>query len=436
MKQLNKGYLNYLLPCLAILSILLTVLNVVFWNDDFNNINSIQSHGFIKEAELQYLTWDGRSISPLSMFRIIFLYYAPIQTLPLLALLSIFLSAWLILNTFKKFELLTFDFVTAVIAGILLWFGYCAHIARSVYWVTGSYYEFANLLIFLWIYLYVKQTKNKKIFLFLTFTIVSGGINIAVIIFASMLLFHVFKIRKINFKEDFLILLIYIIAFSLSTFAPGNFLRAKSNYNTEMSLNISVLFHNFFIVLKEYILMSKYIFIGALFLGLILLNTVTLNNNKINIFGLSLIFFIIGFSSITPFVFIPNAASKHTSIHFQTFTFISIFLFAIGLFTKINLKLPIWTNVLLIHSISLFIFYTGIKQFNMGSRIKKDIEKRYKYLESKRNTKDTIYLKPLNQPPAFFTTRVWDIKSPPDDCNFILERYFNTGPIFTEKDNH
>jgi len=429
MFKVRQNQINFLFLLLALISILITSSNSVFWNDDFNLLDTISDQGFFKQSYDIYYTWDGRVISPLCMLRNLLLYYAPVQTLPFLALVSIFISTWLISKILIVLNLVSYEWVIILLFGVLLWIGYSPHIARSVYWVTGSYYEFANLLIFLWIYSYLKTGQNKFLFLLLTFTVVASGVNIAIIIFSIIFLFHLFNIRRFDFKKDFFMLLIFVIAFCLSTFAPGNFLRAKSNYNTDIRIHISSLFHNFFMVLKEYILMSKYLCIGAVLLGVVLYNKFRLGAKNTDNIKLALVFFLVGLSSVAPFVLVPDAASKHTSIHFQTFIFISLFLFTIGLLTKINLRLPSWTNVLLINSIAIIISLIAIKQFNIGRKVKSDIEKRYSFLETKRNTTDTIYLKLLNQPASFFTNRVWDIKNPPDDCNFILERHFHTGPI-------
>ncbi len=434
MFKFRQNQINFLFPLLALFSILITSSNSVFWNDDFNLLDSISEQGFLKQSYDIYYVWDGRVISPLFMIRNIILYFTPVQTLPFLALVSIFISSWLMLRILKLLKLISFDNGIIAFAGVLLWIGYSAHLARSVYWVTGSYYEFANMLIFLWIYQYLRGGTKKLLFLFLTFTVVAAGVNIAISIFTIIILFHLFKIRKLNIKNEYLTVLISIIAFSLSTFAPGNFIRAKSNYNTEIGFHLSSLFINFFIVLKEYVLMSKYLCIGAIVIGIVLYNKYKLSAQNIGNLKFSIIFLITALSSIAPFVLVPDAASKHTAIHFQTFVFIALLLFTIGVLTKSNFKFPIWTNLFLINVISIIIIVIAIQQFTIGRKVKEDIEKRYKFLETKRNTNDTVYLKTLTQPASFFTNRVWDIKIPPNDCNNILQRHFNTGLIFPEKE--
>ena len=125
----------------------------------------------------------------------------------------------------------------------------------------------------------------------------------------------------------------------------------------------------------------------------------------------------------------PDAASKHTSIHFQTCLFIFVFLIVNILLQKTKIIFPKTTFNVLLNIISIYIGLVALQQYIIGRDVRSQIQSRYDYLETQRGIKDIIYLEKLNQPENFFTTIIWDIKNPPDDCNRILQREYNTGSI-------
>ena len=117
MFKVRQNQINFLLLLLALISILITSSNSVFWNDDFNLLDTISDQGFFKQSYDIYYTWVGRVISPLCMLRNFLLYYAPVQTLPFLALVSIFISTWLISKILIVLNIVSYEW------GIILLFG-------------------------------------------------------------------------------------------------------------------------------------------------------------------------------------------------------------------------------------------------------------------------------------------------------------------------
>jgi len=432
MKKINKIFIVYLTLFGSIFFIFITGLNSINWNDDFNYLENISNFGFFKEALNQYNIWDGRVISPLFLIRNIILYYFPPQILSLLALFSLFITSFFLyklLVSLKAISISKSYYIIVSFLGILLWISYKAHMARSIYWATGSYYQFANMLLILWLYYYINNKRNNFYFIFLTFTVLSSGTNIVMIVVTFVFLLHLFKISVINFKRDLFVLSVGLLAFALSTFAPGNFIRASTSLKKGIDLHISNFINNYWIVFKEYLLMSRILVIFAIVFGVMIYSISIFNSSKKNIFIIAIIFLVSGLSSITPFVIVPDAASKHTSIHFQTCFFIFIFLVVYILLQKTKIVFPKHTFNILLNIISIYIGLIALQQYIIGKDVRSQIQSRYDYLETKKGIKDTIYLEKLNQPENFFTTNIWDIKNPPDDSNRILQREYNTGSI-------
>ena len=437
MNQLKHKLTYYFLPLCSVICVIMTGFNSFNWNDDFNYFGLLSKNGFLGEVYNQYFYWDGRAITPLFTIRNILLYYFPPQVLAVLALITIFITSYLICKILEKLEIIEIKhlYLVSIVGGILLWVSYRAHLGRSVYWATGSFYQVFNLFVFLWIYLYLKSKVSLPIFLLITFSMISSGVNIAMVIITLMFFFHILKYRIINFKKDFPVLTTIVLAFILCTFAPGNFVRAKTGYTTGIGYdtNISHFIYNYFIVLKEYVLMSKLLFIVATLFGILIFITNYSMPLRTKTLSIAVVFLLGGLSSILPFILVPDAASKHTSIHFQTCLFIFILLSVFTALNSIEIKFPNWSFFTLSNLICLYFCYVAIIQYQMGRSVKAQIESRYDYLETKRNSRDTIFLKTINQPDSFFTNRIWDIKNPPDDSNRILQRNFQTGPILPMK---
>ena len=432
MKTLITKYFRIFFLYLTIIFIIITGFNSIHWNDDFNILSSINQNGFINYMLDFYFNWDGRSISPLFLIRNIILYYFPPQILSILALFSLFITSYFLYKLLvgvKAISISKSSYIIVSFLGILLWISYKAHMARSIYWATGSYYQFANLLLILWMYYYIYNKRNNIYFLFLTFTVLSSGTNVAMVVFTFVFLLHMFKIRLINFRSDLLVLSVGLLAFALSTFAPGNFIRASTSLKKGIDLDISNFIYNYWIVFKEYLLMSKSLMLFSIVFGVMIYSISIFNSSKKNVFIIAIIFLVSGLSSITPFVIVPDAASKHTSIHFQTCLFIFIFLIINILLQKTKIIFPKPTFNILLNIISIHIGLVALQQYIIGRDVRSQIQSRYDYLETKKGIKDTIYLEKLNPPGNFFTTNIWDIKNPPDDCNRILQREYNTGPI-------
>ncbi len=422
--------LSHGLLILAVVAIALTGFNSYYHADDFNSLRNILNKGFFGDAYFQYLNWDGRVVSPLFIIRNVLLFYFPLQVLVFLALLAIPVINYLVIRIMGQLDFFNKSksvILPVLVLSILIWFGFRAHISRSVYWATGSYYMFANLLMFIGIYLYLIG-KRDWVFLVITFTVMSSGVNTAAVMITFAFLFHVLNLYKVNLKSDFLFLLISVFGFLLSALAPGNFERARVNYSG-VSYNVMDFPYNFWIVAREYILMSKWLPVVAVLAALCLSNLLTRKNNLRHISVVAIVFILSAFASIAPFMLVPESASRHTVIHFQTFLFIALFLLALVTLAYFQIVIKKWLSISVLTVVSVLLFMVAVQQFWIGRRVRKQVVERYEALENLRGNKEPVYLSPIDQPDNFFTNRGFDIKSPPDDINDILQNYFGTGSV-------
>ncbi len=410
-------------------AITVTGFNSYYHADDFNSLKNIADRGLFGDAYFQYLNWDGRVISPLFIIRNLLLINLPPEVIVILALLGLPVLSFLIVKILTHFEFVskTKDLIPVFLISILFWFAFRAHIARSIYWVTGSYYMFANVLYFLWIYFYLTGKRNV-LFLLVTFTVISSGVNIASSLITLVFLMHIFNVYKVNLKNDLSTGVVAFVGFLLSALAPGNFERARMNYSG-ITYNVLDFPGNFWIVAEEYILMSKWIPLAAMIAAAGIHHLLIGSGNNKQVLKAAFIFLLSGFASIAPFMLVPESASRHTVIHFQTFIFVSVLMFSLSALSTWHILVSKWFSTSVISLVAAILLYTAFQQYQMGRNVKKLVLDRYRVLENLRGQKEPVYLKAIDQPYNFFTNRGFDIKSPPDDINDILQSYYGTGPV-------
>jgi hypothetical protein len=215
----------------------------------------------------------------------------------------------------------------------------------------------------------------------------------------------------------------------IAILAPGNFARA-SNIEHGIDFSLKYLFKSFLIISKEYILMSKWIFIGSLLCSYCLFSVANSTIKKqINLLQISFLFLVTAFTTIIPFLPLPNAASKHTGAHFQLYLFIGLFILFYYLFSKSNFLIkPLFQKLTMILFL-IFSIYIGFKQYFLGKPIKQLVIDRELILKKHFASNDTIYLKSINVPSNLFTNRYWEFDSKEKWAIECMQTYYKTGPI-------
>ena len=312
---------------------------------------------------------------------------------------------------------------------VILWLSMRPHLSRSLYWPTGVHYVTINLFVALFICSLVSRVNSKFVSFLIALFAASGGPNTASAVFAFYILYRLIDNGKFIIKNEWPIIIGLMLGAFPVVFAPGNFVRASSNDGSGLILSPSLYGQNFLVVFKEYLFMSKWVFIGGLLLGLLIQKMET-NYKQKNMITLGLIFWVSAIASIAPFIFVHTAASKHTSIHFQLFGLVGTTILAMIIWNYIPFIKKIESK-LVISAIMVFFIAIATPQIKFGKDVKKQITERHKIIDTYRgNTQDTLKLSPIIMNENFFTNRVWDLSTNPNsDFNIIYSEIFNTGPI-------
>jgi hypothetical protein len=396
--------------------------------DDFWKINLINEKGYLGVSKWMYYHWDGRGISPIYFFRNIILYNFNPIIVSLFSSIGLFFMSFLVLrNIFNlknaKTENLIFLTIIAVFS-FGLWMSWRPHLSRSFYWSTGVYYFWSNFVMILTI-IYSKLYYYKFYLFLISFWVsMLSGVNSAV-----GLLAFIFFVDFIFHKPTFQSVVIYLSGcalFFVNVLAPGNFERGKGLF--EFSTNN--ILAGYLFVFEEYFFMSSGVFIFSFIVAMILFKKISINNSFLIE---SFVFILCGLLTILPFSFFPDSASKHTAIFFQTFWFLGlVFLFS---FILSKLRIPAVNFHCLTIGVLLFLIFIVAKQFYYGKIVSRQVFDRYNYLESIKNTNDTIYLKKIHLPNQSFCFRIYEISS---DSNFpqnlLFSDYFNVGPVILKND--
>jgi hypothetical protein len=426
-------FISVIFAMAVVLLLILIALNSYFWLDDFLIRLQLQEENIFERIWRVYFNWDGRSIAPFYIMGDLNDGYGSAELSSILTTGLFFVSSYLLARCFlffwgNQFFSGFYLFLLTLLIVVVLWLGFSAHLSRSFYWTCTSKYTNANLLGILWVYLLFKHTNQTKLLLLVSFLMTISGFNIAVAGLTIFVFLKVFKLQKINLKNDILILLVLIAGTSFALFAPGNFVRAEATH-FEMNTSVASLTKGFFQIAKEYLFMSKWIFIGALIITLFSFftraNTV---DNKQLILKYSVVFFLASFSTIVPFTPIPETASKHTGHFFQLLLFIALVLLFYYFSCRFVFNKYILSQIVFILT-TLWFVWVSKEQYVIGKNIKTQILNRYSYLESKRGSVDTVFINPIQLPDKFFTNRFWETTNNTNWGFEVLQQYFGTGPV-------
>lgn len=420
----NRSSPYLLLPIFlfSVCGIIFTSLLSFYWLDDFWKINFIEEEGFWGTIEWFYFNWDGRAISPIYLGRNLMLMLIPydFSFVPsILSLFSIYLTSIFILKIIggDRIKLNSImSIVNSLVFFCFLWLSFSAHLSRSVYWLTGSFYNYANLGLILFFFL-VFTRHNYGFFDYILILMIGlSGINISIVMIAAVLLMFYFDLLEVPKIDFFKLLSVLALSFFLVFIAPGNFKRGA----TEFEFSIIALLGNYFAVLKEGVLMSKWVFITALLAFFFEFSV----SSRSYAFKISILFIFLALLYLSPFSFLDSGAPKHTMITFQTLLFISLLFLIQGLKSRFHL------NYLYLKFVTLFLF--GIffiiilfEQIRFGKEIKSKISSRYEFFETKRNSDDTVFVNIIQVQDENFINRFWDFDQyPVGSSDRYLEEYF------------
>ena len=433
-----SAYLPLIASFFFLATLLLICLNAVFWTggvDDFDIKMYISEHGHWQYIKNSYLHWDGRAVSPLFLFRNVLIInwsaelIAVFTTFVLIAV-SFFLQRMVsMILGYRKTDWYVSLNLTFLVT-LSLWLIMRPHMARSIYWATGSIYTLFNLFVFAALFYTFKKKRSLPLVYTLIFIASLSGVNVSIGLVAILSTSRFFGVWKQNWREDLILIVVLISGTALCSLAPGNFERAA--VTGKLSVNPLIMLNGFYVVLKEYLLMSKWLipsaFITALYLTTTLKKEFIISSRVI--FRWIFIFIIGSLGTILPFMLLPGSASKHTSVYFQSFLFVAVLLMKIHIFYSIRIYK--YKIIVLVCTLSFLLWgtKTAYSQYNLGKGVKIQILKRYEYLESKRGTKELILLDPIKAPIYLFTTTIWDMTDNPDYyLNRMYSKYFGIGPV-------
>jgi hypothetical protein len=428
-KHLNtNSILNQIFVILLIIAcflIFLTAFNSFYWLDDFWKNNEMNNRGFWRTIDWFYWNWDGRAISPVYWVRNLLLWVVPYNfsfVNSIIALFTTFYSSVLIFKIISNHNKKLFSEYSLKFSAILfcfLWISFSAHMSRSIYWATGSFYVYSSFGLIFFIYRLYTQKLASTILLLLFFFFGLTGINISILMI--LLVIYTYYVCEYNLSRNafFWTLGVSLASFVLVLVAPGNYKRGEGNFEFEI-LQILI---NYFNTFKEFIFMFKWGFISSALFSVIFFNS---NSKSLRN---SFLFLCLAGGYLLPFAFMGGGAPKHTAITFHILLWISLFYFFSFIVTKFHLL-----NEFNFKYIGLvFLIYFNIhvsRQFLLGREIKTLVEERYTILNNASGTESIIYLDPILVQEKNHTNRFWDISvNPNDSFNLYLKQYFDTNEI-------
>jgi len=155
-----------ILSVVSIAGILLLSFFSWYSADDLCNLNELARYSVLKMAWLQYMNWDGRSLSLAGFLQLSVLKYFSAEAATFLWAASFVGVAFLILKIVSIENPLFISrenmlVATAIIASVL-WLGEWKLIPDIIYWPTGGSYSFMNLVGLLWLYVFLSGIKAKS----------------------------------------------------------------------------------------------------------------------------------------------------------------------------------------------------------------------------------------------------------------------------------
>jgi hypothetical protein len=336
-----------ILSVLAIAGIILLSFFSWFSCDDFCNKSELARYSVFKMAWIEYLNWDGRSLSISSFVQLTALKYFPVELTT-----GIWASAF-VLTVIFIFKIIQIEnpvfykgknsFVLVAVFCAMLWLGLWKLVPDIIYWSTGGSYSLLNLLGVLWLYIFLRGLKaerfNKSNCVFIFFVSIFLGMNSHNLIVSLLSICLVeagyYKIVK---KDNCAFVYILcasaglLISGSVVFFAPGNFIRLSAGLHIGSDWNFLI---HYLIVLARYgyWLFSLLVLCFAVLwltgqnfrLSLKLIRDEARKKQPVFLFFHNHKYFVAAFATIAVFFVTSFFAVPRTAIFFSTFMVIYLF---------------------------------------------------------------------------------------------------------------
>lgn len=403
---------NKFLVIILFLNMFLLCLFSWCWADDFGMYNNIiKSGGILNSLVRGYFNWDGRFFSLISLIQALLLRLHSPETGAIIWLIFFFLAIWyaskniILFAKFSKSEIFVFSF--------FVFYGLREVVSECVFWLTGGVYSASIFLLMIWFYEFNNLLKKSELYsfkkyllYFIPLTVFSSqnGPQVCVSMIASLFLFSFIKdrsfLKQIWFYKRILPQLILIIIFCLITIlAPGNSARISQVEQKVEFTNILTLFNNFTNVFLIYLKYSKHLFLSLaivlfpLTLGLKFSFKETFVQVRENLISI-ISYLLIAISSISPFIFYPDFAAPRTILVFSFFMILFLTPIIVLIYKFLFMKFKI---LFLDRYYNLVLFFTllpliliQVSWIERSFKMKLNMESKYEFLESKRNTNESI----------------------------------------------
>ncbi len=297
------------------------------YGDDLIFLNILKDMNVGEAIVYKYMYWDGRHLSPAGILQMIgFKFLGPFFSLVLgLGCLGVAVWLWLRMLGFRP----------AVLESLLIWvlflIGLFPFYKDVLFWQTGVIYLYFFLQMTLVLALYKGVLGPMGIFkYFLVFLLSLNSQNFNLAVLGYLFVFEVAQSEFFNKKRFGLFCGIIVLATTLISIAPGNFVRIEQG--TESSIALENLTTMFFVYLKA-LNYTKYFFflglVGGLYVGFS-----QSHESKKDLWAS----IVAGFVSLAPFVLYPDLARIRVFFSLGIFLFFSGLL--IGVWLKAAFKLP------------------------------------------------------------------------------------------------
>jgi len=456
---------------IVILSVLALSCVAWWWADDFAIYNGLKSNSSIFETMWDgYMHLGGRSLSVGIFLQLALIKYFPPEPAIFIWALSFVMSALIFVKILfqeiggKNLSVKESITLTALIVCVL-WLGMGLHISETIYWVTGGFYAFSNLLGLTWVYYLNKIQKAEQyryrfwvILLFFVFSLIAGmsGQNLtpALLAFLGLTWLQDRMFLKKKMTPLYMAGAFGLIAgMAILLLAPGNFVRAAYSPSS-FALSPKTLFINYLRILIYYLNWSGGLLILSIIAAWVIshmgqyvrrihlhseIRDLKLSQMISELFG-TFKYLFAALATIVPFILVPTFAfSPRTSIFFMTFLSLFAVLFINWLnvfsFEKANFSFflqPVAKSLIL----CLFVLQIGVVvvHFQDGIRIKDKILERERYLQKPELKNTDVVLHPLETGHVPFSLRFGDIGSDQNDwVNYSVAKFYNLKSIRIER---
>jgi hypothetical protein len=214
-----------------------------FSADDICYRNELARYGVFEKAWLQYLHWDGRSLSVASILQLAFLKYLPAPVITF-AWVCAFTGNAILIQKILRLENSgagpqRISVISTGLLSAVLWLGLWKLVPDILYWPTGGWYCVMCLLGLCWILVLLRDLRAKRfsaqraLFIFLCSLLCGNNSqNLVIALFllglVELMHAHVFHKDRKAVVHVFAALSGLLAGASVVFFAPGNAERLKA----------------------------------------------------------------------------------------------------------------------------------------------------------------------------------------------------------------